>query len=62
MSEQKEQATSSAAEQPGTSENQSACGPQMQQMMAKMMEACGCCAEMVGSVKSETGPRPRTCC
>lgn len=62
MSEKKEQTPSSAAEQPGMSENQSACGPQMQQMMATMMEACGCCPEMVGSVKSEAGTRPRTCC
>lgn len=62
MSEKKEQATSSATEQAGKPEDQSACGPQMQQMMTTMMKACGCCAEMVDSVKSESGTRPSTCC
>lgn len=62
MSDKKEQATSSAAEQAGKPEDQSACGPQMQQMMTKMMNACECCAEMVNSVKSESGMRPSTCC
>ena len=64
MSEKKEQATSSATEQAGKPEDRSACGPQMQQMMTTMMtmmKACGCCAEMVGSGKSESGTRPSTC-
>jgi len=62
MSEKKEQATSSAAEQADKSEYPSACGPQMQQMMAKMMEACACGVGMGGSVKTESGARPSTCC
>lgn len=62
MSEKTEQATSSAAEQPGKPEDQSTCGPQMQQMMTNMMKACGCCGEIVGSVKPEAATRPSACC
>ena len=62
MSAKKEQATSSAAEPAEKPEDQSACGPQMQQMMTTMMKACECCAETVNSVKSESGTRPSTCC
>ena len=62
MSEKTEQAESSAAEPTPKPEDQNCCGPQMQQMMTKMMKACGCCAEMVGSVKNESGTHPSTCC
>lgn len=62
MSEEEKRTTSRTDEQTHESDEPSPWGPQMRQAMAKMMDACGCCAEMVRALTGESRKEPRTCC